>query len=108
MGVAHEENALEAYEIARQLKLKGVRCFLFHDVASNDQGYDTVTAKAVFQEIAGITSGALLPFDESSPDMVKALLEAIAVYAAKGMKALEAKTKSLPAAKLLLTQMKPR
>lgn len=72
------------------------------------EGYDPVTAKAVFQEIAGITSGALLPFDESSPDMVKALLEAIAVYVAKGMKALEAKTKSLLAAKLLLAQMKPR
>lgn len=64
-------------------------------MASNGQGYDTVTAKAVFQEIAGITSGALLPFDESSPDMVKALLEAIAVYAAKGMKVLEAKTNTI-------------
>jgi hypothetical protein len=37
---------------------------------------------------------------------VKVLLEAITIYAAKGMKALESKTKALPAARLLLDQMR--
>lgn len=107
VGDCFEENAEEALDLARLLKLKGVRCFLFHDSMSRRQGYDTDTAKLVFQQIARITGGALFPFDESSPGMVKALLEAIALYAASGMKALEAKTKFLPAAKLLLAQMNP-
>lgn len=107
IGDCYEENPEVAFELAQQLKLKGVKCFMFHDVSSSQHGYGTDPAKVVFQEIAGMTGGALLPFDESSPQMIKELLEAIAVYAAKGMKALEAKTKYLPAAKLLLEQMNP-
>jgi len=46
------------------------------------------------------------PFLNHAPDLVKALLEAIAVFAAQGMKALEQKIKYLPVAHLLLEQMK--
>lgn len=45
-------------------------------------------------------------FDENSLELVKQLLEAIAVYASLGIKALEQKAKYLPAARLLLEQMK--
>lgn len=38
--------------------------------------------------------------------MVKQLLEAIAFYAVQGIKALEQKAKYLPAARLLLEQMR--
>lgn len=106
IGDCFEENPDEAVELAQQLKLKGVRCFMFHDTSSGSQGYDVATAHEVFGQIAQITGGALLPFDENSPEMVKQLLEAIAVYAAQGIKALEQKTKYLPAARLLLKQMK--
>lgn len=106
IGDCFEENASEALELAKQLKLRGVRCFLFHDRSSMVQGYDVDTASKVFGEIARITGGALLPFDESAPELVKQLLEAIAYYAAQGMKALQAKSKTLPAARLLLEQMK--
>lgn len=106
IGDCFEENASEAVELAQQLKLKGVRCFMFHDTSSGSQGYDVATAHEVFEQIAQITGGALLPFDENSPEMVKQLLEAIAVYAAQGMKALEQKALYLPAAQLLLKQMK--
>lgn len=106
VGDCFEENAQTAIQLAQQLKLKGVRCFMFHDTSSGAQGYDTVTAQNVFGLIAQITGGALLPFDENAPQLVKALLEAISIYAAQGIKALEQKTKSLPAARLLLEQMR--
>lgn len=106
IGDCFEENSDEAIELAQQFKLKGVRCFIFHDTSSEGHGYDVATAHEVFKQIAQITGGALLPFDENSPKMVKQLLEAIAVYAAQGMKALEQKAKYLPAARLLLKQMK--
>lgn len=106
VGDCFEDSPTDAVELAGQLKLRGVRCFLFHDASSKTLGYDVETARTVFASIAKITGGALLPFDESSPQMVKALLEAISVYAAQGIKALEQKTKSLPAARLLLQQIR--
>lgn len=106
IGDCFEENSTLAVEFAQQLKLRGVRCFMFHDTSSGGQGYDVQTANTVFASIAQITGGALLPFDENSPDLVKALLEAIAVYAAQGIKALEQKRASLPAARLLLEQIR--
>lgn len=108
IGDCFEEDAQEAVELAGQLKLRGVRCFIFHDTSSENQGYDIQAAHTVFGQIAQITGGALLPFDETAPDLVKALLEAIAVYAAQGIKALEQKTKLLPAARLLLEQMQEK
>jgi len=38
-------------------------------------------ARAVFARLAAVTGGVLLPFDADAPDRVRALLEAIAVYA---------------------------
>lgn len=106
IGDCFEEDPREAVELAQQLKLKGVRCFIFHDTSSQEQGYDTEAARTAFDEIARITGGALLPFDETSPDLVRELLAAIAIYAAGGMKALQQKTKLLPAARLLLERMR--
>lgn len=106
IGDCFEENSIEAVELAQQLKLKGVRCFMFHETTSFSQDYNVDTAHEVFGRIAQITGGALLPFDENSPQMVKQLLEAIAFYAVQGIKALEQKAKYLPAVRLLLEQMK--
>jgi len=106
VGDCFEEDSTLAIELSQQLKLRGVRCFMFHDTTSAGQGYDVQTAATIFASIAQITGGALLPFDENSPDLVKALLEAIAVYAAQGIKALEQKRASLPAARLLLEQIR--
>ncbi len=106
IGDCFEEDANDSIGLAKQLKLRGVRCFLFHNKSSIAQGYDVNTARKVFGEIARITGGALLPFDEKAPEVVKQLLEAIAYYAAQGMKALQAKSKTLPSARLLLEQMK--
>lgn len=106
IGDCFEESPTGAVELAQQLKLKGVRCFIFHDASSASGGYDIKAGAKVFASIAKITGGALLPFDETSPQMVKALLEAISIYAAQGIKALEKKRASLPAARLLLDQIR--
>ncbi|WP_235355384.1 vWA domain-containing protein [Aliterella atlantica] len=105
IGDCFEENPALAVELAEQLKLRGVRCFMFHDSSSQSQGYDTQGASRVFKEIARITGGALLPFHEKSPALVRELLAAIALYATGGIKALKQKTKLLPAARLLLEQI---
>jgi hypothetical protein len=66
---------------AGQLGLLGVPAFLFHE------GKDEVAA-AAFARIAKLTNGACCRFDASSPQQLRALLAAVAVYAAGGRKAL--------------------
>jgi hypothetical protein len=87
------------------LRERQVRCFLFHDTAALRQGYDVETAREVFARLAAVTGGVLLPFDERAPAQVKALLEAIAVYAVGGMALLAHRQHALPAARLLLDRM---
>ncbi|MFO1119470.1 MAG: VWA domain-containing protein [Rhodospirillales bacterium] len=59
----------------------GVPAFMFHE--GND-----LRAAAAFREIARITGGAYSRFDASSPDALRQLLCAVAVYAAGGGPAL--------------------
>ena len=55
----------------------GVPAFMFHEG-------DDLRAAAAFREIARITGGAYSRFDASSPDALRQLLCAVAVYAAGG------------------------
>ncbi|MEQ1714014.1 MAG: VWA domain-containing protein, partial [Hyphomicrobium sp.] len=66
-------------------------------------------AEAAFREIARLTRGAWCRFGQGSADELRALLSAVAVYAAGGRKALEALShqSSGSGARLLLEQMKP-
>ena len=100
IGDCFEEDEDHAYFLANQLLLKGVRVFIFHDISSQEQGYDINTACEVFHEIARRSKGAVFPFDVNSPEVVKALLEAISIYAGRGIKALK-ESKSESAQKLL-------
>jgi len=52
-----EENSETAYDLAKQLKLSGVKCFIFHDRTSAEYGYDVRTARKVFATIIDITGG---------------------------------------------------
>jgi len=83
VGDSMEENIDELCALAGELGLRGVKAFMFHD------GHDARAATA-FREIARLTGGAYLPFDKSSAADLKALLAAVATYAAGGRKALEA------------------
>lgn len=51
------------------------------------EGHDP-HAKAVFQQVSKLSGGAYAPFDRSSPQMLRDLLAAVAVYASGGAKAL--------------------
>jgi hypothetical protein len=75
----------------------GVRAFMFHE------GKDP-EAERTFREIARLTRGAYLPFNRASAAELRSLLNAVATYAAGGLKALE--TSRGQGARLLLPQLK--
>jgi hypothetical protein len=83
VGDAMEENPDALCQAAGKIGLLGVRAFMFHE------GRDAL-AGSTFREIARLTGGAYLPFDRSSAAELRALLKAVATYAAGGLKALEA------------------
>ncbi|MDQ3558652.1 MAG: VWA domain-containing protein [Pseudomonadota bacterium] len=96
VGDAMEENPDQLCHLAGEIGLLGVRAFMFHE------GRDKA-AERTFREIARLTGGAYLPFDRSSAAELRALLNAVATYAAGGLKALE---QSKDGARLLLPHMK--
>jgi hypothetical protein len=67
---------------AGELSLLGVPVFLFQEGANG-------AASAAFAEIARLTKGAHCRFDAGAADQLKALLAAVAAFAAGGRKALE-------------------
>ena len=81
VGDCLEEDIDQLGQLAGELGLLGVPCFLFHE------GRDEVAARA-FQQIARLTGGAFCRFDAGSPKQLRDLLSAVAVYAAGGRKAL--------------------
>lgn len=82
VGDAMEEDVDKLCGMAGKLSLAGVKAFMFHD------GTDPSAAIA-FREIARLTGGVYLPFNSNSADELKALLVAVATYAAGGREALE-------------------
>lgn len=83
VGDAMEENVDALCAKAGALALRGTRAFMFLE------GHDPA-AKRAFAEIARLTGGVLLPFDRSAAGELRALLGAVAVYAAGGRPALKA------------------
>ena len=81
VGDAMEENVDRLCRLAGELGLLGTPVFIFHE------GGDPVAA-AAFKQIAKLSRGAYLRFDLASADRLKALLAAVAVYAAGGYRAL--------------------
>jgi hypothetical protein len=81
VGDAMEENVDRLCQLAGELGLLGTPVFVFHE------GGDPV-AGAAFRQIAKLSRGAYLSFDLASADRLKALLAAVAVYAAGGYRAL--------------------
>ncbi len=102
VGDAMEENVDALCAKAGELAILGVPVFLFQE------GSDPAVSRA-FKEIARVTKGAWCRFDAGAAAELKALLTAVAVYAAGGHKALVALSQRPDgrAARLLLTEMKP-
>lgn len=98
VGDAMEEEVDALAARAGELRLRGVRAFMFLE------GRDPA-AETAMREIARITGGALLPFDRSAAGELRALLGAVATYAAGGRPALEAA--GTGAARRLLSDLRP-
>lgn len=103
VGDCMEEEVDELAGRAGELALLGVPVFLFQEGAN-------AKAERAFREIARITRGAYCPFDAGAAGELRALLQAVAVYAAGGRAALEriAGPGAQAAAQKLLGQMKGR
>jgi hypothetical protein len=97
IGDMLEEKPDELIGSAAALGRMGVPMFMFQE--GNDPN-----AERTFREIARVTKGAYCPFDPGSARQLGELLRAVAVFAAGGTKALEAR-KDASSVKLL-TQMK--
>jgi len=97
VGDAMEEKVDRLVRLAGDLGLRGVPAFMFHE------GSDPVVART-FKEIARLTGGAYCAFDSASAEQLKALLGAVAVFAAGGRKALEDYGRKTGGAALLLTR----
>lgn len=98
VGDAMEEDIDHLAELAGQLGLVRVPAFMFHEGGDN-------LAERAFREIARLSGGAYCRFSSSSPDELRKLLAAVAVYAAGGRKALEARPRE-PAVTALLEQLR--
>lgn len=100
VGDAMEENVDELCGRAGELAVLGVPMFLFQE------GHDQ-HARQAFAELARITKGAHCSFDEGSAGQLRALLQAVAVYAAGGRAALQdMSTRGNDGARLLIEKMK--
>jgi hypothetical protein len=86
IGDAMEENVDDLAEKAGRLGLHGVPVFIFQE------GHDS-SAEAAFKEIARLTKGAWFRFDRRAAANLAGLLSAVAVFAAGGLKALEARNR---------------
>ncbi len=81
VGDSFEEDVDAVGHVAGELGILGVPVFAFHE------GQDPLARRA-FQHIAKLSGGAYVHFDAASPDMLKKLLSAVAVFAAGGQGAL--------------------
>lgn len=81
VGDAMEENVDTLCAMAGELGLIKVPVFAFQE------GHDPIAGRA-FQEIARLSGGAYCAFDPGSAAQLRELLNAVAVYAAGGRKAL--------------------
>lgn len=96
IGDCFEEDADAVCRHAGELGVLHVPVFVFHE------GHDP-TAARVFPQIAKLSGGAYCRFDASSPNQLRDLLSAVAVYAAGGRKALADFGKARGGAALQLT-----
>ncbi len=100
VGDAMEESIDQLCQLSGELGLLGVPLFVFQE--GNDP-----TAEKAFREMARLSKGAYSRFDAGSSKQLRELLQAVAVYAAGGRKALENYSKSQGGqSRLLLEQLK--
>lgn len=97
IGDAMEENVDDLAEKAGRLGLLGVPVFVFQE--GHDSG-----AESAFKEIARLSKGAWFRFDRRSAATLGGLLSSVAVFAAGGLKALEAR--GMPGDRLMIEHLR--
>lgn len=97
VGDAMEERIDDLGDAAGELGLLGLPCFLFQE------GRDP-RVRAAFEQVAKLSGGACCAFDAGSAEQLKALLGAVAAYAAGGRPALLSYGERRGGAALLLTR----
>jgi hypothetical protein len=97
IGDCVEESVDDLCALAGELGLLQVPVFIFHE--GNDS-----TAERAFRHISQLSGGAYCQFDQHSPQLMRELLGAIAVYASGGHRALENFSQGKSAALLRLTR----
>jgi hypothetical protein len=100
IGDVFEESSRKARRLAEALMHKNTRVIILHDGGSPED-----EDGQVFQMIASITTGAVMPFDADAIDELGELLQAIAVLAVGGTELVEEKRDTLPAAPVLLERL---
>lgn len=99
VGDCVEEEIDDLAAAAGELGLLGIPMFIFQE------GHNQ-SAETAFRELARLTNGAYSRFNAGAADELRALLSAVAVYAAGGKTALEDLSKSAPGARALLEQLR--
>jgi len=97
VGDAMEEKLDKLCGLAGQLGLLGVPVFVFHE------GHEAA-AEHAFKEIARLSRGVYCRFDANSAGELRALLGAVAAYAAGGHRALATYSKSAGGSALLIAR----
>lgn len=82
IGDCCEESVDELCHAAGELGMLRTPVFMFQE------GGDP-HAQAVFRQVSALSGGAYAPFDRNSPQLLRELLAAVAVYASGGVKALQ-------------------
>ena len=82
IGDCCEEPVDELCHTAGELGMLRTPVFMFHEG-------DDAHARAVFQQVSKLSGGAYAPFDRNSPQVLKDLMAAVAVYASGGTRALQ-------------------
>lgn len=100
IGDCCEESVDPLCHLAGELGMLRTPVFMFQE------GQDP-HAKAVFQQVSRLSGGAYAPFDHNSPQLLRELLAAVAVYASGGVKALQHHSRTAPAeVKRLTSQLR--
>lgn len=100
VGDCIEDDVDDVCHVAGKLGVVGLPVFVFHELGDP-------AAQSVFRQIAKLSGGAYCPFDERSAARLSELLQAVAVYAAGGHKALTDFGRSRPeTVRLLTSQMR--
>jgi hypothetical protein len=104
VGDVFEESLRDVDRLAEELAARDTSVIILHDRAQLFAP-QARAADAVFQHIAAITGGTVLPFDASALDELRAMLAAVAVLAVGGEEMLEAEQATMPAAPVLLQRL---